>query len=129
MGQRAVLVEVQPQLGGLHGDLAGEPALLDRVEHRDVVIGDRVRLGDALEVSPSFVYIVPMPAACSGAAASSADSSVSPGMNRRTARRMNRIRGRWSRSQAFRAAHRKTPAHQGRLRTRPPSTGTIAPVT
>ena len=41
-------------------------------------------------------------------AASSADSSVSPGMNRRTARCMNGKRGRCSLSHRFRAAQRKT---------------------
>ena len=50
MGERPVLVVVEPELGRLDRDLAVETAGLDLVEDVDVVVGDGVGLGEARQV-------------------------------------------------------------------------------
>ena len=99
---------VQPELGRLDRDLAGQAARRGwrrarRCSGRRPRPPRRGSRGSRRASCTSSRCRPPG----AGAAASSADSIVSPGMNRRTARRMNRMRGRWSRSQALRAAHRK----------------------
>jgi hypothetical protein len=124
-----VLVEVQPELRRLDADLAIDAASGDRIEHRDVVVRDRIGLLEALEVL------------------------AEPGVHRPDAGGLQGLGGIQRRLEGL-AGHEPTngpahepesrqpllqpcvagrpeeqPAHHGSARTMPPSTGTMAPVT
>ncbi len=129
MGQRAVLVDVQPELGRLDRDLPGQATCLDRVEHGDVVVGHRVRLGEALEVLAELRVHRPDACGLQGccgierglhrlAGHEPADGPAHEPHTRQVVPKPGVARG-----------PQKQAAHQGRARTRPPSTWTMAPVT
>ena len=128
MRERPVRVKIQPELGRLDRHLAPEATLGDGVEHGHVVVGHRVRLVEVGQVL------------------------AQPGVHRADARRLERSRrvqrrleGLARHEPADRPLHepeprqvllqprvsrgpQEEPTHQGRLRTMPPSTGTMAPV-
>ena len=85
-----------PELDGIVGVLAEQRAELVRL--RDEVLAAGSGAGDGATTAVAERAVRP----------AAESSSVSPGMNRRTARRMNRRRGRRSLSHRLRAAHRKT---------------------
>ena len=106
-----------------------EAARLDGVEHGDVVVGHRVRLGDALEVLAELRVHRPDAGGLQGR------GGIERGLHR-LARHEPADRpaheahpGQVVPEPGVTRGPQEDPAHQGRARTRPPSTWTIAPVT